>query len=292
MTPDPDPDSRLPMTAERTTEEPSREAERRPSSPEPLLRRDGECAGDKCAGDSAVGRSSPAACAPPFAYAPPAPPPKTPPLRSGDLGDKARALLEDIRALRSGDLGAGGPASAKDAAELARLLREVQRATRRRMIGVSRRAAAASAPVNYFEPAKKDYLGAFANLRRQTTSIRQTAEDGPPQPQKSYATTREEWSAYLAGEGGYPAGAPRPLGLDHDEKSFREIWNASARLRQKPAASGGGAKNAAEDTSTSRAIAAAIQAHGACGHLRARAASIRMRLRDRKRELERARAFG
>ena len=42
---------------------------------------------------------------------------------SGDLGDKARALLEDIRALRSGDLGAGGPASAKDAAELARLLR-------------------------------------------------------------------------------------------------------------------------------------------------------------------------
>lgn len=211
-------------------------------------------------------------------------------VRSGDLGDKARALLEDIRALRSGDLGAGGPASAKDAAELARLLREVQRATRRRMIGVSRRAAAASPPVNYFEPAKKDYLGAFANLRRQTTSIRQTAEDGPPQPQKSYATTREEWSAYLAGEGGYPAGAPRPLGLDHDEKSFQEIWNAS-RLRTKSAASGA-ANDAAEDTSTSRAIAAAIRAHGACGHLRARVASIQMRLRDRKRELERAHPFG
>ena len=29
-------------------------------------------------------------------------------VRSGDLGDKARALLEDIRALRSGDLGAAG----------------------------------------------------------------------------------------------------------------------------------------------------------------------------------------
>ena len=208
---------------------------------------------------------------------------------SSDLGDKVRSLLEDIRALRSSDLGGGGPASAKDAAELARLLREVRRATRRRGIGVSRLAAAASSPVNYFEPAEKDYLGAFANLRKQTTS-RRTTDDGSPR--KSYATTREEWSAYLAGEGGYPAGAPRPLGLDHDEKSFREIWNASARLRTKPAAASGGAKNAAEDTSTSRAIAAAIQAHGACGQLRARAASIRMRLRDRKRELERARAFG
>ena len=207
---------------------------------------------------------------------------------SSDLGDKVRSLLEDIRALRSSDLGGGGPASAKDAAELARLLREVRRATRRRGIGVSR-LAAASSPVNYFEPAEKDYLGAFANLRKQTPS-RRTTDDGSPR--KSYATTREEWSAYLAGEGGYPAGAPRPLGLDHDEKSFREIWNASARLRTKPAAASGGAKNAAEDTSTSRAIAAAIQAHGACGHLRARAASIKMRLRDRKRELERARAFG
>ena len=36
-----------------------------------------------------------------------------------------------------------------------------------------------------------------------------------------------------------------------------------------------------------RAIAAAIRAHGACGHLRARVASIQMRLRDRKRELAR-----
>ena len=144
-------------------------------------------------------------------------------VRSGDLGDKARALLEDIRALRSGDLGAGGPASAKDAAELARLLREVQRATRRRMFGVSRRAAAASPPVNYFEPAKKDYLGAFANLRRQTTSIRQTAEDGPPQPQKSYATTREEWSAYLAGEGGYPAGRRARSGSTTTKSRFRRF---------------------------------------------------------------------
>ena len=204
-----------------------------------------------------------------------------------------RALLEDLRALRSGDVGAGGPASAKDVAELSRLLREVRRATRRRGIGVSRRAAAASPlTVNYFEPpAKKDYLGAFANLRRRTTEIeRQTTEDGPLQ--KSYATTREEWSAYLAGEGGYPAGAPRPLGLDHDEKSFREIWNA-ARLREK-LATNDTANDTAEDTSTSRAIAAAIQAHGVCGHLRARVASIQMRLRSaaHKRELERARAFG
>ena len=210
---------------------------------------------------------------------------------SSDIGDKVRALLEDLRALRSGDVGAGGPASAKDVAELSRLLREVRRATRRRGIGVSRRAAAYPAYANVEPPAKKDYLGAFANLRRRTTEIeRQTTEDGPLQ--KSYATTREEWSAYLAGEGGYPAGAPRPLGLDHDEKSFREIWNA-ARLREK-LTTNDTANDTAEDTSTSRAIAAAIQAHGVCGNLRARVASIQMRLRSaaHKRELERARAFG
>ena len=75
-------------------------------------------------------------------------------------------------------------------------------------------------------------------------------------------------------------------------RQYSDALRAVARARSQPAAASGGAKNAAEDTSTSRAIAAAIQAHGACGHLRARAASIRMRLRDRKRELERARAFG
>ena len=65
-----------------------------------------------------------------------------------------------------------------------------------------------------------------------------------------------------------------------------------AEARKKLAASGGAANDTAEDASTSRAIAAAIQAHGVCGHLRARVASIQMRLRDRKRELDRAHAFG
>jgi hypothetical protein len=146
-------------------------------------------------------------------------------------------------------------------------------------------------------PGKEDFTSAFANPNPGGKRI-QTQKPTPgiePEPlESSYETTREEWSAYLVGEGAYPAGAPHPLGLDHDTKSYREIWNAQ-QLHEKLRDACENLRDATErpaDTSTYRAVAAALQAHSVNGILRAKVAAIQMRLRSaaQKRELQRARA--
>ena len=145
---------------------------------------------------------------------------------SGDLGSvgaKAKALLHDLRAIRR-----GGKPSGKDVVALTKLLRELQTATHRRRVGLARRAGAVDASSR---PGKEDFTSAFANPnpggKRIQTQTQKPAHSEPEPPlESSYETTREEWSAYLVGEGAYPAGAPHPLGLDHDTKSYREIWNA------------------------------------------------------------------
>ena len=211
---------------------------------------------------------------------------------SGDLGSvgaKAKALLHDLRAIRR-----GGKPSGKDVVALTKLLRELQTATHRRRVGLARRAGAVDASSR---PGKEDFTSAFANPNPGGKRI-QTQKPTPgiePTPfESSYKTTREEWSAYLVGEGAYPAGAPHPLGLDHDTKSYREIWNAQ-QLHEKLRDACENLRDATErpaDTSTYRAVAAALQAHSVNGILRAKVAAIQMRLRSaaHKRELQRARA--
>ena len=211
---------------------------------------------------------------------------------SGDLGSvgaKAKALLHDLRAIRR-----GGKPSGKDVVELTKLLRELQTATHRRRVGLARRAGAVVASSR---PGKEDFTSAFANPNPGGKRIRtQKPTPGiePEPPLESYETTREEWSAYLVGEGAYPAGAPHPLGLDHDTKSYREIWNAQ-QLHEKLRGACENLRDATErpaDTSTYRAVAAALQAHSVNGILRAKVGAIQMRLRSaaQKRELQRARA--
>ena len=210
---------------------------------------------------------------------------------SGDLGSvgaKAKALLHDLRAIRR-----GGKPSGKDVVALTKLLRELQTATHRRRVGLARRAGAVDASSR---PGKEDFTSAFANPNPGGKRI-QTQKPIPSEPEpplESYETTREEWSAYLVGEGAYPAGAPHPLGLDHDTKSYREIWNAQ-QLHEKLRDACENLRDATErpvDTSTYRAVAAALQAHSVNGILRAKVAAIQMRLRSaaQKRELQRARA--
>ena len=210
---------------------------------------------------------------------------------SGDLGSvgaKAKALLRDLRAIRR-----GGKPSGKDVVALTKLLRELQTATHRRRVGLARRAGAVDASSR---PGKEDFTSAFANPggKRIQTQTQKPILSEPEPPLESYETTREEWSAYLVGEGAYPAGAPHPLGLDHDTKSYREIWNAQ-QLHEKLRDACENLRDATErpaDTSTYRAVAAALQAHSVNGILRAKVAAIQMRLRSvaQKRELQRARA--
>ena len=210
---------------------------------------------------------------------------------SGDLGSvgaKAKALLHDLRAIRR-----GGKPSGKDVVALTKLLRELQTATHRRRVGLARRAGALDASSR---PGKEDFTSAFANPggKRIQTQTQKPILSEPEPPLESYETTREEWSAYLVGEGAYPAGAPHPLGLDHDTKSYREIWNAQ-QLHEKLRDACENLRDATEhpaDTSTYRAVAAALQAHSVNGILRAKVAAIQMRLRSaaQKRELQRARA--
>ena len=209
---------------------------------------------------------------------------------SGDLGSvgaKAKALLHDLRAIRR-----GGKPSGKDVVELTKLLRELQTATHRRRVGLARRAGAVVASSR---PGKEDFTSAFANPGGKRIQTQKPAHSEPEPPlESSYETTREEWSAYLVGEGAYPAGAPHPLGLDHDTKSYREIWNAQ-QLHEKLRGACENLRDATEhpaDTSTYRAVAAALQAHSVNGILRAKVAAIQMRLRSaaQKRELQRARA--
>ena len=212
---------------------------------------------------------------------------------SGDLGSvgaKAKALLHDLRAIRR-----GGKPSGKDVVALTKLLRELQTATHRRRVGLARRAGAVDASSR---PGKEDFTSAFANPnpggKRIQTQTQKPAHSEPEPPIESYETTREEWSAYLVGEGAYPAGAPHPLGLDHDTKSYREIWNAQ-QLHEKLRDAAENLRDATEhpaDTSTYRAVAAALQAHSVNGILRAKVAAIQMRLRSaaQKRELQRAHA--
>jgi hypothetical protein len=208
---------------------------------------------------------------------------------SGDLGSvgaKAKALLHDLRAIRR-----GGKPSGKDVVALTKLLRELQTATHRRRIGLARRAGAVVAS---WRPGKEDFTSAFANPGGKRIQTQKPIPSEPEPPLESYETTREEWSAYLVGEGRYPAGAPHPLGLDHDTKSYREIWNAQ-QLHEKLRDACENLRDATErpaDTSTYRAVAAALQAHSVNGILRAKVAAIQMRLRSaaQKRELQRARA--
>ena len=209
---------------------------------------------------------------------------------SGDLGSvgaKAKALLHDLRAIRR-----GGKPSGKDVVALTKLLRELQTATHRRRVGLARRAGAVDASSR---PGKEDFTSAFANPGGKRIQTQKPAHSEPEPPlESSYETTREEWSAYLVGEGAYPAGAPHPLGLDHDTKSYREIWNAQ-QLHEKLRDACENLRDATErpvDTSTYRAVAAALQAHSVNGILRAKVAAIQMRLRSaaQKRELQRARA--
>ena len=209
---------------------------------------------------------------------------------SGDLGSvgaKAKALLHDLRAIRR-----GGKPSGKDVVELTKLLRELQTATHRRRVGLARRAGAVVASSR---PGKEDFTSAFANPGGKRIQTQKPAHSEPEPPlESSYETTREEWSAYLVGEGAYPAGAPHPLGLDHDTKSYREIWNAQ-QLHEKLRDACENLRDATErpaDTSTYRAVAAALQAHSVNGILRAKVGAIQMRLRSaaQKRELQRARA--
>ena len=208
---------------------------------------------------------------------------------SGDLGSvgaKAKALLHDLRAIRR-----GGKPSGKDVVELTKLLRELQTATHRRRVGLARRAGAVDASSR---PGKEDFTSAFANPGGKRIQTQKPIPSEPEPPLESYETTREEWSAYLVGEGAYPAGAPHPLGLDHDTKSYREIWNAQ-QLHEKLRDACENLRDATErpaDTSTYRAVAAALQAHSVNGILRAKVAAIQMRLRSaaQKRELQRARA--
>ena len=211
---------------------------------------------------------------------------------SGDLGSvgaKAKALLHDLRAIRR-----GGKPSGKDVVELTKLLRELQTATHRRRVGLARRAGAVVASSR---PGKEDFTSAFANPNpggKRIQTQKPTPGIEPEPPLESYETTREEWSAYLVGEGAYPAGAPHPLGLDHDTKSYREIWNAQ-QLHEKLRGACENLRDATErpaDTSTYRAVAAALQAHSVNGILRAKVGAIQMRLRSaaQKRELQRARA--
>ena len=176
--------------------------------------------------------------------------------------------------------------------ELTKLLRELQTATHRRRVGLARRAGAVVASSR---PGKEDFTSAFANPGGKRIQTQKPAHSEPEPPlESSYETTREEWSAYLVGEGAYPAGAPHPLGLDHDTKSYREIWNAQ-QLHEKLRGACENLRDATErpaDTSTYRAVAAALQAHSVNGILRAKVAAIQMRLRSaaQKRELQRARA--
>ena len=209
---------------------------------------------------------------------------------SGDLGSvgaKAKALLHDLRAIRR-----GGKPSGKDVVALTKLLRELQTATHRRRVGLARRAGAVVASSR---PGKEDFTSAFANPGGKRIQTQKPAHSEPEPPlESSYETTREEWSAYLVGEGAYPAGAPHPLGLDHDTKSYREIWNAQ-QLHEKLRDAAENLRDATEhpaDTSTYRAVAAALQAHSVNGILRAKVAAIQMRLRSaaHKRELQRAHA--
>ena len=209
---------------------------------------------------------------------------------SGDLGSvgaKAKALLHDLRAIRR-----GGKPSGKDVVALTKLLRELQTATHRRRVGLARRAGAVDASSR---PGKEDFTSAFANPGGKRIQTQKPTPGIEPTPfESSYKTTREEWSAYLVGEGAYPAGAPHPLGLDHDTKSYREIWNAQ-QLHEKLRGACENLRDATErpaDTSTYRAVAAALQAHSVNGILRAKVAAIQMRLRSaaQKRELQRARA--
>ena len=209
---------------------------------------------------------------------------------SGDLGSvgaKAKALLHDLRAIRR-----GGKPSGKDVVELTKLLRELQTATHRRRVGLARRAGAVVASSR---PGKEDFTSAFANPGGKRIQTQKPAHSEPEPPlESSYETTREEWSEYLVGEGAYPAGAPHPLGLDHDTKSYREIWNAQ-QLHEKLRGACENLRDATErpaDTSTYRAVAAALQAHSVNGILRAKVGAIQMRLRSaaQKRELQRARA--
>ena len=209
---------------------------------------------------------------------------------SGDLGSvgaKAKALLHDLRAIRR-----GGKPSGKDVVALTKLLRELQTATHRRRVGLARRAGAVDASSR---PGKEDFTSAFANPGGKRIQTQKPIPSEPEPPlESSYETTREEWSAYLVGEGAYPAGAPHPLGLDHDTKSYREIWNAQ-QLHEKLRDACENLRDATErpaDTSTYRAVAAALQAHSVNGILRAKVAAIQMRLRSaaQKRELQRAHA--
>ena len=208
---------------------------------------------------------------------------------SGDLGSvgaKAKALLHDLRAIRR-----GGKPSGKDVVALTKLLRELQTATHRRRVGLARRAGSVAASSR---PVKEDFTSAFANPGGKRIQTQKPIPSEPEPPLESYETTREEWSAYLVGEGRYPAGAPHPLGLDHDTKSYREIWNAQ-QLHEKLRGACENLRDATEhpaDTSTYRAVAAALQAHSVNGILRAKVAAIQMRLRSaaQKRELQRARA--
>ena len=208
---------------------------------------------------------------------------------SGDLGSvgaKAKALLHDLRAIRR-----GGKPSGKDVVALTKLLRELQTATHRRRIGLARRAGAVVASSR---PGKEDFTSAFANPGGKRIQTQKPIPSEPEPPLESYKTTREEWSAYLVGEDRYPAGAPHPLGLDHDTKSYREIWNAQ-QLHEKLRGACENLRDATErpvDTSTYRAVAAALQAHSVNGILRAKVAAIQMRLRSaaHKRELQRAHA--
>ena len=208
---------------------------------------------------------------------------------SGDLGSvgaKAKALLHDLRAIRR-----GGKPSGKDVVALTKLLRELQTATHRRRIGLARRAGAVVASSR---PGKEDFTSAFANPGGKRIQTQKPIPSEPEPPLESYKTTREEWSAYLVGEGRYPAGAPHPLGLNHDTKSYREIWNAQ-QLHEKLRDAAENLRDATEhpaDTSTYRAVAAALQAHSVNGILRAKVAAIQMRLRSaaHKRELQRAHA--
>lgn len=211
---------------------------------------------------------------------------------SGDLGSvgaKAKALLHDLRAIRR-----GGKPSGKDVVALTKLLRELQTATHRRRVGLARRAGAVDASSR---PGKEDFTSAFANPGGKRIQTQKPTPGIEPTPfESSYKTTREEWSAYLVGEGAYPAGAPHPLGLDHDTKSYREIWNAQ-QLHEKLRDACENLRDATErpaDTSTYRAVAAALQAHSVNGILRAKVAAIQMRLRSaaQKRELQRAQATG
>ena len=213
---------------------------------------------------------------------------------SGDLGSvgaKAKALLHDLRAIRR-----GGKPSGKDVVALTKLLRELQTATHRRRVGLARRAGAVGCVLEAREGGLHERIrqSQSGGKRIQTQTQKPAHSEPEPPLESSYETTREEWSAYLVGEGAYPAGAPHPLGLDHDTKSYREIWNAQ-QLHEKLRGACENLRDATErpaDTSTYRAVAAALQAHSVNGILRAKVAAIQMRLRSaaQKRELQRARA--